>query len=99
MAESRGFDKDDGQVFRVLCEFAEDRPMPSLFVRGPDLLDPGDAKKGWNGDAVRVAHRSGEVDGPAGLLTVMSMYRRPVEKMKPAGPGRPGRRSDWSETR
>ena len=35
--------------------------IPSLFVRGPNLLNPGNARSGWNGDAVRVAHRSGEV--------------------------------------
>ena len=56
---SSGFDdKEDGQVLWVLCEVSEDRPIPSLFVRGPDLLDPGDARSGLNGDAVRVAHRS-----------------------------------------
>ena len=41
-------------MLRVLCEVSEDRPIPSLFVRGLDLLDP---------ENVRVAHRSREVGG------------------------------------
>ena len=60
---SSGFDKEDGLVLRVLCEAPRTcQLIPSLFVRGPNLLNPGNARSGWNdGDAVRVAHRSGEV--------------------------------------
>ena len=38
--------------------------IPSLLVSGPDLLDPGEASGGANGDAVGgVEHRLGEVSG------------------------------------
>ncbi len=41
---SGGFDEEDSEVIWVRGEVPEDGPIPSLFSRGPDLLDPRDAR-------------------------------------------------------
>ncbi len=43
---SSGFDEEDSEVIRVRGEIPEDGSIPSLYARGPDLLDPRDAS-GW----------------------------------------------------
>ncbi len=53
---SSGFDEEDSEVIRVRGEVPEDGPIPSLFSRGPDLLDPRDASS-WE-DRVAVGAQS-----------------------------------------
>jgi hypothetical protein len=64
---SSGFDEEDSEVIRVRGEVPEDGPIPSLFSRGPDLLDPRDTSSWEDRVAVGVEHRSGEVDGRGGI--------------------------------
>ena len=64
---SSGFDEEDSEVIRVRGEVPEDGPIPSLFSRGPDLLDPRDASSWEERVAVGVEHRSGEVGGRGGI--------------------------------
>ena len=65
---SSGFDEKDSEVIRVRGEVPEDGPMiPSLFSRGPDLLDPRDASSWEDRVAMGVEHRSGEVGGCGGI--------------------------------
>jgi len=65
---SSGFDdEEDSEVIRVRGEVPEDGPIPSLFSRGPDLLDPRDASSWEDRVAVGVEHRSGEVGGRGGI--------------------------------
>ncbi len=64
---SGDFDEEDSEVIRVRGEVPEDGPIPSLFTRGPDLLDPRDASSWEDRVAVGVEHRSGEVGGRGGI--------------------------------
>ena len=54
-------------MIRVSGEVPEDGPISSLFSRGPDLLDPGDAGSWEDRVAVGVEHRSGKVGGRGGI--------------------------------
>ena len=52
---SSGFDEEDSEVIRVRGEVPEDGPIPSLFSRGRDLLDPRDAGRREDRVAVGIA--------------------------------------------
>ena len=54
-------------MIRVRGEVPEDGPIPSLFSRSPDLLDPRDASSWEDKGAVGIEHRSGEVGGCGGI--------------------------------
>jgi hypothetical protein len=43
------FDEEDSEVIRVRGEVPEDGPIPSLLVRGPDLLDPSKRRQQLGG--------------------------------------------------
>ncbi len=62
---SGGFHEEDGKMIRIRGVVPEDGPIPSLFSRGPDLLDPRDASSWEDRVAVGVEHRSGKVGGRA----------------------------------
>ncbi len=65
---SSGFDEEDNsEVIRVRGEVHEDGPIPSLFARGPDLLDPRDASSWEDRVAVGVENRSGKVGRRGGI--------------------------------
>ena len=56
---SSGFDEEDSEVVRVRGEVPQNGLIPSLFVRGPDLLNPRDAAvqlggEGYNGGREQV---------------------------------------------
>jgi hypothetical protein len=80
---SSGFDEKDSEVIWVRGEVREDRPIPSLLVRGPDFLNPRDASSWEDRVTVGVKNRSG-------LLTVISMNLPPVGggDETAVGPGR-----------
>ena len=63
-----GFDEEDSEVIRVRGEVPEDGPIiPSLLVRGPDILDPRDDSSWEDRVTVGVEDRSGEVGGRGGI--------------------------------
>ena len=59
--------EEDSEVIRVRGEVPEDGPIPSLFSRGLDLLDPRDASTWEDRVAVGVEHRSGKIGGRGGI--------------------------------
>jgi hypothetical protein len=77
-------------VIRVHGEVPEDGPIPSLFSRDPDLLDPRDASSWEDRVAVRVEHRSGEVGGGRGGIADCHIDVSPVGggDETAVGPGR-----------
>ena len=65
---SSGFAEEDSEVIRAHGEVPEDGPIiPSLFARGPDLLDPRDARSWEDSVAVGVENRSGEIGERGGI--------------------------------
>ena len=75
---SSGFDEEDSEVIRVRGEIPEDGPIPSLFSRGPDLLDPGDASSWEDRVAVGIEDRSGKVGGRGGIADCCHIDVSPV---------------------
>ncbi len=78
-------------MVRIRGEVPEDRPIPRLLVRGPDLLNPGDAGLGTNRDTMGMKHRLGEVCG-SGRIADGHVNVPPVDggDETAVGPGRSG---------
>ena len=64
---SSGFDEKDSEVIRARGEVPEDGPIPSLFVCGPDLLDPRDVSSWEDRVTMGAENRSGEVGRRGGI--------------------------------